>query len=479
MAEVACIEEVTRFADERMRSNWETMESENVMKQERSRREFLRRCGPAAALVLVPTAAQCATASTAAGVSARKDLMRLRAKALDGEVRLSVYKSTPAFQSKTGQERFRTIRIYRREEPAFTFGQDYAEYFDGLSYQDAELIFEGPLEATNNRKFAYVDSTAETGSTYAYWMAPAEGAPTGPAAVKVRDPEVWWTPEKIEQTTDALQKNHPDVVTVNTIGQTVRGQKLRVIRLGTGNRRIALVGALHAGESGPELMIPAFERILAEHKELLAHVSIAAIAAVNLDERQRLAEGTPWYLRTNANGVDLNRNYPADWDTVDYGYGLDTSDPDSMTYRGPAPASEPETRAVMDLLRADPVEAVYAFHCLASICGAHLLGPKCATKDEAFKAKCTGFATAYGLGMDRSLPADSVFRFGTTAGSLPAWCYRELGVPAFDLEISSRETEAREKCVVDRTDRPLLEAYQQRHTNGLRAVLEAMVAGKL
>ena len=112
-------------------------------------------------------------------------------------------------------------------------------------------------------------------------------------------------------------------------------------------------------------------------------------------------------------------------------------------------------------------------------CGAHLLGPKCAAKDDAYAKKCLRFASAYALGMDPSQVAESVFRFGTSAGSLAAWCYRELRVPAFDLEISSRETEAREKCVVDRTDRPLLEDYQQRHTGGLRAVLEAMVDREL
>lgn len=443
----------------------------------RSRREFLQVCGPAAAFAVSATAASCEVPSATA-VSPRKDLTLLRAKVLDGEVRLTVYKSTPAFQRKGGQDRFRTIRVYRREEPAFTFGQDYAEYFDGLSYQDADLIFQGPLKAANNRKFTYVDSTAKMGMTSAYWMAPADGEPTGPVAVKVRDPEVWWTPEKIEQAIASLQKDYPDVVTVNVIGQTVRGQKIHGIQIGKGTRRIVVVGAIHAGESGPELMLPAFERIVAEHKELLAQVSITAIPSVNLDERRRLAEGVPWYLRTNANGVDLNRNYPADWDTVDYGYGLDTSDPDSMTYRGPVPASEPETRAVMDFLRTGPVDSVYSFHCLASICGAYLLGPKCATKDETYTKKCRDLANTYCQGMDGSHPADGGFRHGTSAGSLPTWCYRELNVPAFDLEISSRETEARAKCVVDQTDRPLLKEYQQRHTNGLRAVLEATITRK-
>jgi len=432
-----------------------------------------------AALTLTATNGRCETTPTSAAPSSRKDLTRLRAKVLDGEVHLTAYKSTPAFQSKTGGGRFRTVRVYRREEPAFTFGQDYAEYFDGLLHRDAELVFQGPLKPANNRKFTYVDNSARIGSTYAYWMAPEVGEPTGPVAVKVRDPEVWWTTNKIEHVITELREKYPSMVAVKVIGQTVRGQKIQGIRIGNGKRCIALVGALHAGESGPELMLPAFESILAERKDLLAQVSIAAIPSVNLDERGRLAEGVPWYLRTNANGVDLNRNYPADWDTVDYNYGLDTSDPDSMTYRGPRPASEPETRAVMDFLREGPVDVVYSFHCLAGICGAHLLGPKCAAKDGAYNAESVKFANTYATGMDPLHSAVNAFRHGTSAGSLPAWCYRELHVPAFDLEISARETEARAKCVVDQTDRPLLKEYQKRHTNGLRSVLEAMIAKKL
>ena len=443
-----------------------------------SRRTFLQTCGPAAALVTGATIARGDTTSTPKTEASHKALAYLRAKALDGKVHLTFYKSTPTFQNKSAQDRFRTIRVYRREEPAFTFGKDYAEYFDGLSHKSADLIYNKPLEPSNYRKFTYVDDTPKIGSTYSYWVAPADGPPTGPIPVKVRDPEVWWTPEKIEQAITTLQKNHPDLVKVSTIGRTVRGQKLHGIQLGPAKRRIALIGAIHAGESGPELMLPAFQRILAEQEELLAHISIVAIPAVNLDERCRLAEGVPWYLRTNANGVDLNRNYPADWETVDYTYGLDTSDPDSMTYRGPAPASEPETRAVMEFLKANPPEVLFSFHCLASICGAHLLGPKSAAKDKPYADTSRQLATTYSHAMEPDQPPRNPLGFGTTAGSLPTWCYRELGIPAFDLEISSHETEARAKCVVDKTDRPLLHKYQQRHTNALRAILQSMINQK-
>ena len=50
---------------------------------------------------------------------------------------------------------------------------------------------------------------------------------------------------------------------------------------------------------------------------------------------------------TGVDGVDGNRNYPEHWNYDDEGSGTITSD---ETYRGPAPASEPETQAMIDLM---------------------------------------------------------------------------------------------------------------------------------
>lgn len=338
---------------------------------------------------------------------ATKLLMQLRAKTTDGAVCLSAYKSTPAFQDqKTSSDPFRVIRICRKEEPAFTFGEDYAEYFDGLSWRDAEMVFEGPLPVGNNRKFAYTDCDVAMGMTYAYWMAGAEGEPTGPVAVKVRDPEVWWSQARVEREVARLADSYPDAVRLERVGRTVRGREIQALRVGHGQPAVGLIGAVHAGESGAELMLPAIEGVLASHRDLLSHVNIAAIPVVNVDERERLVSGVPWYLRTNANGVDLNRNFPAEWDTIEYGYGLDSSDPDSGTYRGPSPASEPETRAVMAFLHDGPVEVVYSFHCLASICGMRFLAPACGEGDTAYVGKCADLAAAYcrGYGPGRLLP---------------------------------------------------------------------------
>ncbi|MBN1345872.1 MAG: twin-arginine translocation signal domain-containing protein [Phycisphaerae bacterium] len=443
-----------------------------------SRRTFVKRCGAAACSAAAIGSGAARGQQTYAETGA-KHLSSLRATVERHHVRLRAYKTTPAFQDPDYAKYFRAIRVYRIEEPSFKFGRDYAEYFDGLSHKDAKLIFEGPIEPANNRKFTYIDKTARVDMTYAYWMAAAVASPTGPVPVKVRKDHIWWPEEKIRSTIATLKARHPDLVTIETLGRTICGREIQGLRVGKGKRCVGLVGAVHAGESGPELILPALENLLARLPELFDRASVAAVPVLNLDERQRLVEGVPWYLRTNANGVDLNRNFPADWDTVEYGYGLDTSDPDSATYRGRSPASEPETQAVMAFLRAQRVSAVYAFHCLASICGACFLAPKAAAKDKDYAARCRRFAVPYALGIERKIPEDQVVRYGASAGSLPHWCYRELGVPGYDLEISSMEKQALAKCREDRTDWNLLNDYQCRHSWGLRRVLSALGGGKI
>lgn len=59
-------------------------------------------------------------------------------------------------------------------------------------------------------------------------------------------------------------------------------------------------------------------------------------------------------------GVDINRNYPIDWDGP-YG-NLKTKDECSHNYHGSYPFSEPETRAVRDVILEYQVTAAMIFH---------------------------------------------------------------------------------------------------------------------
>src|SRR5688500_11510165 len=67
---------------------------------------------------------------------------------------------------------------------------------------------------------------------------------------------------------------------------------------------------------------------------------------------------------TGVDGVDPNRNFPTRW-----GYDNEGSSPspDSETYRGPAPASEPETRALDGLLDRVGFEFLINYHSAAEL----------------------------------------------------------------------------------------------------------------
>jgi hypothetical protein len=408
--------------------------------------------------------------------SARKLFVRLRGGTRDGAVVLRFYMSTPLFRAPAGKKRGLKIRVYRREERAFVFGEDYEEYFDGLSMGGAEKIFQGTLPAINGRKFEFTDKTVKRGKVYVYWVSSTRGdPPAGPAAVKVRDPEVWWPAETVQARVAALAKTYPELVTLRVYGRTVRGRPLKGVVAGRGTRCLALVGAIHAGESGPELILPAIERLLKENSKLLHKVRVAALPSVNMDERERLARGTPWYLRTNANGVDLNRNFDADWQQVDRGYGLLTSDPDSATYRGPSAASEPETSAVVEFMREVRPAAVFSYHHLASIAGCVFLAPKAAKGDKAYAKQCLTSLTPYTRGYHGDRRRTGRMSFGCSAGSFPAWAYRHGTIPCFDVEADVKQPAEKASCK-DRTTRAMLREYQDRHYRAILAVLE-MLAG--
>lgn len=404
----------------------------------------------------------------------RKKFFNFSALAVNGAVELSFYLSTPFFTARQGDLEPLGVRILRREEPDFVFGQDHETYFDGMTPANAEVVFEGLLPLINGRKIVYRDETVRIGKTYVYWVsANSEGdMPTGTAAVRVRDPQIWWPQAEIERRLQCLADNYPQLVQLQEFGQTVRGYAIPGVVAGNSKRVVAFVGNMHPGESGPELMIPALERVVERHADLLEKTGVALLPSVCIDQREKMAHGNPCYLRKNFNEVDLNRNFPAHWEETEYTYGLVTSEPDAMTYRGPAPASEPETRAVMQFIDALQPLCVFSFHCLASICGPCFLTARAAENDSGFLQQCERFITPYTDGFYGSAANKLQLKFGCTAGSLPSWLYQTKNIPGFDLEW---EGEERSRIAhTDNTTRELLAEFQDRHHQALVQLLSCL-----
>jgi murein peptide amidase A len=99
-----------------------------------------------------------------------------------------------------------------------------------------------------------------------------------------------------------------------------------------------LVGCIHGNECAGIAILGALRRVLPR-----PGVQLWLVDEMNPD-------GTAAGTRQNAHGVDLNRNFPYQWQAV--------SDP--TYYAGPRPASEPETRAAMRLIgQIKPAETIW------------------------------------------------------------------------------------------------------------------------
>jgi len=399
----------------------------------------------------------------------RKSFSELKADVANKRVRLTFYKSTPFFSSTTGKRTRPIIRVYRKTEPDFEFGKDYAEFFNGSDHRNAKRIFMGPLTEFNHRKYEFIDKEVAVCRTYSYWVALSGLCyPTGPVPVRVRDPEVWWPQEKIERYMDTILGQYKGYVQKKKFGTTVKGNEINGLIAGNRRRMIAFIGTVHAGESGPELLLPALKKILKNNRNLLDETGIAVLPSVNIDERERLVHGCPWYLRCNATGG----NFDAKWSEVEYGYGLISSDPDSSTYRGKSPESEPETKGVVKFINEVKPVAVVSFHALASICGACFIFSKYATGDARFRKKSEILAKAYTEGMYPGEKKEIKLSPACSAGSLSTWLYLKKGIYGFDLEHDGAKNA--EPSLTDLTTPELVREYQKRHYHGIICVLKEL-----
>jgi murein peptide amidase A len=118
------------------------------------------------------------------------------------------------------------------------------------------------------------------------------------------------------------------------IGQSVEGRPIILHRFGEGPDLLLVFGGIHGSEPTSVVVAERFAELLRQQPHLWQGHAVAVIPCANPDG---LAAGT----RTNVNRVDVNRNFPAtNWGPSRPG----------VYHGGPSPASEPETRALIEAI---------------------------------------------------------------------------------------------------------------------------------
>ncbi|HEX2161108.1 MAG TPA: DUF2817 domain-containing protein [Thermoleophilaceae bacterium] len=121
--------------------------------------------------------------------------------------------------------------------------------------------------------------------------------------------------------------------TLDVVGRSLQGSPLRARRVGSAraDRVVLVVGEIHGSEPAGRAVV---RRLRAARPP--RGTALLLVDSANPDGGRA---GTRW----NARGVDLNRNFPFRWEPI--GAPFDTH------HSGAGPASEPETAALMRLIR--------------------------------------------------------------------------------------------------------------------------------
>ncbi len=213
------------------------------------------------------------------------------------------------------------------------------------------------------------------------------------------------TPAKASAKADATAAVEP---AWKVIGHSVQGRPLRVASYGSGPRRVLWVGGIHGNEREGVVSTASLPAaFLAADRE--NKVTLTILEDVNPD-------GTAAKQRGNANGVDLNRNFP-------------TKNFQPHRFFGMKPLSQPESLALHDLILSLKPHLVIVAH---SWSGDHFIN-----FDGPARHLAQRFADLSGY------PVRDSGDMAATPGSLGNWAGIENGIPVLTLEhLRGREPNA-------------------------------------
>jgi carboxypeptidase T len=175
------------------------------------------------------------------------------------------------------------------------------------------------------------------------------------------DPE-YLNPEKIEASLKEFASQYPELTQLKSIGLSLQGRNIWAIKISLNpqvrdtKKPVLLFNSMHHAREvmTPEISMDIVDYLLTRYssdgqvQSWVNENEIWVIPMFNVDGNVRMWErDSMWRKNARDNhGVDLNRNYPTNWNSCNGSSGMRSS----QTYRGPNPASEPETQAMMNFV---------------------------------------------------------------------------------------------------------------------------------
>lgn len=254
----------------------------------------------------------------------------------------------------------------------------------------------------------------------------------------------YYNPDEIEALIRETHAAYPDITKIFSIGKTLEGRDILGLKISDNasvkeNEPAVLVNGMHHAREvmTTEITTDMIQYLTsnygkdAEVTSWVDGTEIWVIPMFNLDGNNKMwNKDSMWRKNTRGgHGVDLNRNYPYGWDSC-RGSSARRS---AQDYRGSAPASEPETQAMMKFVASIKPVFNISYHSYSEIV-LYPFGcrPNKTPVDEAVEA----IGAEIGKAIDYKPGTAWELLYNADGGDID-WMYVEHQVLPYVIEVSS------------------------------------------
>lgn len=287
---------------------------------------------------------------------------------------------------------------------------------------------------------------------------------------------------------EVLQEDYPDLVELDTIGQSEEGVDIPVLMIGNpeASREVLIQASIHGREHATGwLSMVLAAKALKEQADFLQDVRFHIIPMANPDgvkisqsrslgDNQKIIYNQDKTLKltkekqttyaahwkANSQGIDLNRNFSAGWDKLE-----NRSYPSAQWFNGSQPFSAAETRALRDYTQAHKFAATVSLHAPGNIIYYAYGDRQPANQNSHDLANALQSVNGY-------YPVGSS---GNDGGGFKDWAIDELGIPSITVEIGSDIKGEKNADLVPLPERDLYTTFQ-RNVRMLEAIANWVLA---